>query len=272
MPSFGVIMHTGPVSEFQGAGHARYSGPYGLGGGALSAFWTPATGSVILGRRGGMALYGRDQARYDKAEEWRLWPTHAVSGTVLDGQFFTSARIQRPDAVYDVAKDRADVQVSGMIPAAPLEGGKALAGKVSYRRKFHVDAKAMRVETTVTGDGTDKVAELYEVIPVFLRDLKAQREISATTIEFRSGDKWAPATKKYKEKVTAVRLKRFSGAVRITFDRPRRVKLSDADWVDKYLSRASCRNILIDLLESGDRPAALRDAKKVAYRIEPAAR
>jgi len=272
MPSFGVIVHTGPVSEFQGAGHAKYSGPYGLGGGALSAFWTPTTGSVILGRRGGMTLHGRSQTRYDQVAQWRLWPTHAVSGATLDGKFFTSARIQRPDAVYDVAKDRADVQVSGMIPAAPLEGGKALAGKVSYRRTFHVDAKAMRVETTVAGDGADKVAELYEVIPVFLRDLKAQRKTSPTTIEFRSGDKWIPATRKYEEKVTAVRLKRFSGAVRITFDRPRRAKLSDADWVDKYLSRAACRNILIDLLESGDRPAVLKDAKKVAYRIEPVAR
>ena len=76
--------------------------------------------------------------------------------------------------------------------------------------------------------------------------------------------KWAPATDTYTEKVTAARLTRFSGAVVITFDRPRRVKLAPADWVDTYMSRATCRNILIDLLDGAE--------KTISYEINAVAK
>ena len=39
---FGVVIHTGPVSEFPGKVLEYPDAPYGLGGGTLSAFWTPA--------------------------------------------------------------------------------------------------------------------------------------------------------------------------------------------------------------------------------------
>ncbi len=265
--AYAAILHTGPVGlQDSNDGMVQFKGPMGFGGGQLSSFWTPATGSVLLGRRIGMS-YGKN---YDTLEMWRRWPIHAVSGATRNAKVFTSARIPKPDVVTDFKGNAGTITVSGVIPDKLIGQGKALDGRIAYTRKFRIEPGKLRVETTVNADGKDRIEELYETLPVFLRDTRKTPKASPTVIEFRSGDKWISATKKFEEKVTAVRLKRFSGAVRITFDRPRRVKLSDANWEDKYLTRATCRNILIDLLEVGDRPVALKNAKKVAYCIEPA--
>ena len=265
-PTCGVVIHTGPVSEFQGEGFAEYNGPYGLGGGCLSAFWTPATGSVLLGRRGGMRINGPTAVTFDKLEEWRTWPIHAVSGATAAGKFFSSARIQHPEVSYDVKKDKANVHVSGAIPAVTVGHDKVLEGKIDYTRTFRLDDKGLHIETTAKGDGVDKVAELYETLPVFLREAGLQSKATPTTIDLKSGDKWAAATPEYQDKVGAIKLTRFEGTVQITFDHPQRVKLSANDWNDTYLSRASCRNILIDLLPNGD-SAALSKGVSVGYSI-----
>jgi len=132
--------------------------------------------------------------------------------------------------------------------------------------------KGVHVETTLSGDGKDQVAELYETIPVYLRDAQKQAQATPTTIEFQVGGQWVPATAEYQEKVTAVKLSRFAGAVQITFDHPSRIKLSPTDWTDTVFTRGVCRNVMVDLLEGGDKPAVLKEAKTVGYRIEPAAR
>ena len=79
---------------------------------------------------------------------------------------------------------------------------------------------------------------------------------------------WLPATSEYRAKVAAVKLTRFQGEVRIVFDLPQRVKLSPADWTDSFLSRARCRNLMVDLLD-GTAPTVLRGEKMVRYQINP---
>ncbi|MFM8271605.1 MAG: hypothetical protein ACKODX_04640, partial [Gemmata sp.] len=111
-----------------------------------------------------------------------------------------------------------------------------------------------------------------EVLPVYLRDAREQPQAPPTVIEFLIGDRWAPAADTFTANVSAVRLTRFKGTVVVTFERPRRVKLSPAEWADTYLSRGTARNVLIDLLETGDKPAALKESRAVAYRIEPVAK
>ncbi|MCX5658788.1 MAG: hypothetical protein NTW19_03590 [Planctomycetota bacterium] len=266
--AFGVIVHTGPVSEFQGEGHGEFTGPYGLSGGGLSAFWTPETGAVILGRRAGMQFPDRKPPSFDLPEAWRTWPVHAVSGQTAAGKFFTSARNQEPQATFTKDEKGASVKVTGVIPAAPIGAEKSLAGKIEYARAFTVEAKGLKVETAVTGDGADSLAELYEVIPVYIRNAMGQAETVTTAIEFEAGGKWSPATEQYAADVAAVRLTRFKGSVVVRFDRPRRVKLAPTEWVDTFMTRATCRNVLVDLLESGDKPAAVKEARKVGYMIE----
>ena len=268
-PGFAAVLHTGPIGgQSPDDNKAQFKGPMGLGGGQLSAFWTPETGSVILGLRSGMS---HDKS-YDVLEAWRTWPVHAVSGATAEGTFFTSARIQEPDVTVDIQGNKASVKVAGVVPASIVGQEKAVAGKYNYARSFTIDDKGVGVETTVSGDGKEKVAELYETLPVYLRDVEHQAQQVPTAIEFQVGGKWAPATDQYAEKVQAVRLTRFNGAVVVTFDKPRRVKLSPADWADTWFTKANCRNVLIDLLESGDKPVTLTGPKTVAYRIGPAAK
>jgi len=266
---FAAILHVGPVGDPAPAEPmAFFEGPLGFGGGQLSAFWTAEAGSALLARRAGLMMAGTECRRFDKIEDWRNWPIHAVSGVTGDGKFFTSARIARPKVVSDVKADQADVIVSGAIPATipGQEGGPH--GQLSYSRKFHVDDKGVRVETTVTGDGKDTIAELYETLPVYNRDIRAQPKAGPAVVEFQAAGKWVPADATWVEKVKAVRIRRFQGAVVVTFDSPRRVKLSPADWADTFLSKASCRNVLIDLLETGDKPSTVKNAKSVAYLVE----
>lgn len=279
---FAAILHTGPVGQqTPDETLAQFQGPLGLGGGQLAAFWTPATGSVILGRRSGNTW----DKTHDLVDAWRTWPNHAVSGVTAGGRFFTSARNVRPEVVSEVSGNQATVKVVGPVmsykflkdPTAPeaarpsakeMYYDDALPGKIEYARAFKLDEKGVHVETTVSGDGKETAAELYEIIPVFHRDAAIQKEELVTKIEFQAGGNWAPATEAYVEKVSAVRLTRAGGSVLITFDSPRRVKLSPTEWKDTYLSGSICRNVMIDLLETGDKPAAVKEAKKVGYRIE----
>jgi hypothetical protein len=266
-PSYRAIIHSGRVGSREGNERpdvpAQFLDFTGFGGGQLSTFWTPSTGSVILGRRGGASR----QKNFDTPETWRQWPIHAVSGVTSEGKIFTSSRILRPD----VALEGRTVRVSGTIPAAMLEQDKVLAGTIGFARTFSLDTDSVRVETIVQGDEKDTVAELYETIPVFLRETALQANAVPTTIEFLVGDKVQTATGAWTDGVTGVRMTRFEGAVEIQFESPQRVKLSVEDWTDSYMSRASCRNILIDLLANGDQPKALKEAR-VAWRIAARAR
>lgn len=52
------------------------------------------------------------------------------------------------------------------------------------------------------------------------------------------------------------------------FDTPRSVKLSD-QWYDGYQSGATCRNILVDLLENAGQPVPLPTQVVFRYQILP---
>jgi hypothetical protein len=218
---------------------------------------------VILGQRGSIT----NDKSFDSVESWRTWPNHSVSGVTADGVFFTSARIQKPDTSITTKGNTGSVKVAGTIPASITGQAKRISGKYDYSRSFQIDEKGVGVETSVRGDGKEPLAELYEVLPIYLRDTKDQPKATPTVIEFQVGDKWLAATDTSTEKVKAVRLTRFTGAVIVTFDQPRRVKLSATDWADTYLSRGTARNVLIDLLES-DKPTALKHTTTIGYRIK----
>ncbi|MCX5658631.1 MAG: hypothetical protein NTW19_02785 [Planctomycetota bacterium] len=254
-----AILHFGVIAE-----EGDPESGVGLGGGALSAFWTKSAGSVILSRG-----VGAWSPRYAKMfDEWRTIPTHAVAGVTAEGKAFTSARIVRPEHTLKADDKSYTLEVHAPIPPERRGVGTLLAGKLDYSRKFESTPKGLRVTTTIAGDGKDTIAELYEVLPVYHRDAETERTAAPTTIEFKAGDAWVPATTAYTEKVAAIRLTRFGGSVEITFDAPRRAKLAPADWVETYMTHNVNRNILIDLLESDDKPTTVTAAKSVSYRIE----
>lgn len=263
-PAYAAILHTGPVGAQDPAdGLFQFAGPLGFGGGQLSAFWTPAAGAVILGRRAGMSW----DACSDKPEQWRIWPIHAVSGCTADGAVFTSARIVRPDVAAEIGKDGGSVRVSGVITNGALAQTNELRGTIEYARAFTIAPQSVRVETRVKALGQDRMAELYETIPVYLGEGRIQRTNANVSVQFQSGGAWAPADSNFVDRVTAVRITRCAGAVRITFDQPCRAQLAP-EWRDTYLTQAACRNIQVDLLGRSDKPAPLEGAA-VSYTIAP---
>jgi len=265
-PTYAAILHTGPVGEQDPRdGLVQMPGPLGFGGGQLSAFWTPETGSVILGRRAGMS----SDRSHDDPEQWRQWPINAVSGMTADGTLLTTARIIAPTVATELDETKAvgTVRVAGVIPAFLPDPVRLPAGELTYARHFTIEPGAVRVETTLASDGKDRLNELIETLPVYLRDAKSKAV--PTAVEFQAGGTWEPAGSEWRNGVTAVRLTRFEGTVEITFEEPQRIRLSDADWTDSYITRASCRNILIDLLDQ-KKPLPAAVTRTVAYRIAPA--
>ena len=260
-PSHALIVHTGPITN-----PADPDAGFGLGGGALSAFWTKAAGSVILGRG-----IGAWSPQYKTMfEEWRSLPTHAVSGVTAAGKVFTSAHIARPETTFDVTNTAFSIVAHGLIPST-RQNEVLFTGTLDYTRRFDSTATGVRITTTLKADSKDAVAELYEVVPVFLRDRDEQRSVTPTAIEFLVGGEWLPATETLTSKVTAARLHRCDGAVDVIFDRPSRVKLAPV-WNCTYMCYPSCRNLLIDLLENTGTPAAIQALREVSYRIEAVAK
>lgn len=260
-PAYAAIVHSGPVgSQSPDDGKHQFGGPLGLGGGQLSAFWTPRTGSVLLGLRSGMTY---DKPLDDPAA-WRTWPQHAVAGVTAAGAFFTSGGIRVPEATTKVEGDKATVTTKGTIPATLVGVEKPLAARIDVARTFAVDPAGVKVETTVSGDGAEPVAELYEVLPVFLHEADKQAKQKPTTIEFEAGGAWKPATPEFADGVTAVRLARFDGAAEIRFTSPRRVKLAPEAWQDQFLTRNRSHNVLVDLLGTA---GPVKEPRTVAYTI-----
>lgn len=269
MPGFAAIIHTGAVgADTPDSGVFHYVGAYGFGGGQLSAFWTPAAGSIILGRRAGMNF----DKTMDLLEDWKLWPLHAVTGCKGDGKVFTSARIARPKTEREIKGDTARVSVAGRIPPEMLKQGKALECALPYQREFVVTPEGVSVTTVVRAYGQDTIAELYETLPFFFCDAKRRREEIAVNIEFKIGKEWTPATAEFKDGVTAARATRLDGAVEIVFDRPRRVALSPKEWKTNYITATVCRNLMVDLLENEGKPLALNGEKRVSWSIKPVAK
>lgn len=255
-PNFGAVIYTGPVGNM----HDRLRRPLGFGGGALSAFWTPATGSVILGRRRGI-----QGPNWDRLEEWPTWPTHAVSALTDEGKLTTSARIQTPVVKSKMESDTADVTVSGAMPTTNIDQGQVLKGKVDYERRFELSDAGLKVRTTLRSDRTDRFRSVHEILPVFLYNAAKAPKPDLVRILYRDGESWKPVPADKPVKTVKLRVIRYTGAIDIELDRARAVKLSANDWTDGYMSSATCRNVLIDLLEADK--ASPFETLEISYRL-----
>ncbi len=275
-----AIVHTGPVGrQNPEEQNFQFHAPLGFGGGQLAAFSTPKAGAVLLGRRAGQNW----NKPFDLVAEWRTWPIHAVSGEKVDGTVFTSARIADPKVTTDLNDKGGTVTVSGPLTALKTvkdpsaeDPAKArdllyddtLTGEIGYARTFTFNPDGVTVATTLTGDGKDTIAELYETLPVFHRRDHLQ-ELPVATVTFLVGKDWIDATDQSQKDVGALRIRRFDGTVEIEFDKPQTVKLSPAEWRDTHMTRALGRTVLIDRLDTGGKPGSVDGKQTLTYTITP---
>ncbi len=245
---YGVAIHTGPVGGLD----KRWTRPYGHGGGELSAFWTPKSGSVMLARRRGIQGH-----TFDSLDEWRIWPIHAVTGLTGADELISSGRIKQPETHYNIEKEKAHVHVTGVMPRLPKDAKQFVDSKTGYERAFDISSAGLTVTTTVTFSADEPIKELYETIPLFLRENDAQK---AGVIEFQVDGKWVEATPAA-VKITGARIKRFEGAVVVAFPQAVTGRLSPAVWKDGYQTQAECRTLLVDI------PVAVSGKATVKYTI-----
>jgi hypothetical protein len=267
-PNYTAIVYTGPI------GWHSYMN---FAGGGLSAFWTRASGAVVLGRIGSPVDPKKTKQSW---EDWRLWPTHAVSGQTASGGAFSSARLRREMSTvdYQVGRQTATVRISGPIGKQHDESRAAqdgcIVGTVRYSRSLGLGPDGVVVETRIDSDGKDSVTELCEVIPLFLRDEKLQvptPEQPALGVPHRvlfqvDGKLMAPP-EDFVDGVTAVVVDRFLGGMAIRFDQPKRVRLGNT-WIDSYQTSVCVRNLLIDLLEGQSGPVDLPSVS-IRYFLQP---
>lgn len=269
-PRYAAIVYTGPLG---------WHGYMNFGGGALSAFWTPAAGAAILGRTGNPVPAPDNPQTW---QSWRSWPTHAVSGQTPSGDAFSSARIRRRVAKvdYDLRDDGILITVSGPIgrdhdKSFAAQNG-CLAGTVNYSRRIGMGERGVAVETAIEGDGTDLVTALCEVIPLTLFDARTQATRAADgavrvphhRVFFRTEAGVVPASEMFTAGVSAIVIERFDGRSQIQFRAPQRVMLGPP-WEDPYQTRMTVRNLLIDLLGSDGPSAKPLAHASVAYLITP---
>lgn len=263
------MIYTGPI------GRTRYMN---FAGGTLSAFWTPAGGSLLLGRTGQPVHPERSRQTW---ADWRLWPTHALSGATVGGEAFSTARVRRrvSTITYEVDDKMAVVTVSGPMGKAH-DGSRAaqngcLTGEVRYQRRFTLDAKGVAIETRLESDGSDTVTDLCEILPLLFKEKRLQAPPHRAAdlgevhhrVRFETGGARIEATETFTDGVTAVHVERFGGSAVIRFATPQRVRLGE-EWTDTYQTRMATRNLLIDLLDGKTEPVPLPNAL-LHYRIEP---
>ena len=259
---YGVVIHTGPVS---GDNPSRKR-PYGFGGGAISAFWTPDCGSALLGRRRGI-----QGGTYDTYDGWRTWPTHAATGVTKSGGVFSSARIADPRPEFKLSDASATVSVGGAIPKSNAAHGDVLTADITYSRRFDVYEGGVTVTTELAAaPPADEVAELYETFPVFLGDKGQQRLLPVRGIVFRRDGRWERATADSVDGVDAVRVDRFDGSVIVEFTEAQRVRLSPEIWTDGYQSSVACRNVMVELFDASRAGKAFTKAR-LTYTVRPLA-
>jgi|GEM_PF-3068736 len=249
-PSYYVISYTG---------HLGWHQYINWGGGGLSAYWTPEAGSLLLGRSAGLENNDWD--------DWRIWPVHAVSGEVSPGDAFSTARLNRKvlRVVYDRESANPKVTVSANLNSEfqPMmrKGFKGrLRGENRYEREIETLPDEVRVTLRLQSDGQTAISELFESLPVYLGNLwllPGRRDVlEPTRIEIETAEGWREPTPEYTDGVRRIRLTRFKGSAEITFERPRRVRLSPKEWNDNKRGNSTrVRSLQIDLLEAKQTPA-----------------
>ncbi len=251
---YSVVVHTGRLSW--------WGAPAGMGGGALSAFWTEDAGSAILGRVRQRPLssdVGRDAWNEPDGRTWRIWATHTVSGENNGGGFSFARNRGHPSPEYVLYDSNGNPTLSNDEAASAFVITSTLMGPSDSRtmesgnlqsnayldRSFDVSPEGITITTMLTSDGTDQVNELWEMIPAHHGVGSSNVENANTKIYFESGGQFSEATTALAEGVTRIRIERFGSDVYIIFSEPRNVKLSPHLNDHSY---GTSRNIMVDLL------------------------
>jgi hypothetical protein len=256
--------------------HIPRQWPYdSFAGGSLQTFWTEKAGILILSK------HDKAGDQPGSSEDTRVfslidrWGAHHVWGIDSEGYAFTSA------AWNDVGAGVVNTShVNDATPYVEYRTGFADARgwpegvedpdglgidttRALLVTRFTAVPTGIRVDRTITSDGSLQIGQFWDTIPIFLRDCGPpftnsgddglECHLADTAIEYWTGNTYAALTD---EGVTTarVRLTRQFGAgpqyAYIVFEEARRVRLASEAWQGSYMSDNRLRNVHIDLLGS----------------------
>ena len=260
-------------------------------GGSLQTFWTEDTGIVILSKHdksGDQPSRGEDTRVFSIIEDWGA---HHVWGYDNEGMAFTSAAWN--DVGRGVVTISTDTGAERFVEyrtgfadqrgwpegVEDPDGSGIDTTKALLVSRFSTLQNGIKVQRTVTSDQSITITDLWDTIPVFLRDCAPpfgnegddglECGLSETEISFWNGSGYTPMSTNISN-TTRIRLTRDFGSgpkhVYVAFEESQRVKLSDQTWHGSYMSDNSLRNIFIDL-KNGDGTVSMPATASVTYTI-----
>lgn len=214
----------------------------GFVGGSLSGFWTRQGGTMILGK-----LRGYQGADADDWDNFREWGTHHIWGVAGNDKPFSSARNGTMEKDYFVdGNTRASVSVVGKFQGKAGPDFAVTPG-LTYQRTFDVDRTGVTVKSMVYSDGVDTIKELYDTIPVYLRD--SIDDVDDAVIKYLVDETWATLTTT-PTVVRKISITRNGYTTIITFKKKQTVSLVANVWTTSYQTKARLQGIDIHMVTS----------------------
>ncbi len=257
---YAAVIHAGGLSWWRGLS--------GLSGGALSAFWTPEAGSLLLGRVVNRPFADRNDPRRDSWEHVERWQTHAVSGRTAEGKAFSTARIRDPHAEFipDAAGPGCTVVITGVIGADHDDGRGcepgAVGGSVRHTQRLILGPDGIRAEHELEWATSEALASAWISLPLFEGHPGAPpRAADRVQAECWLEEEWRSLTAEWSGSARRVRLQRHGGGALITLDADHRMRLGPMGPFG--------RPLLIEIGGAGHGPRLTGESLRAAFRIAP---
>ncbi len=186
----------------------------GFGGGGISSFWTPAAGTLLIGRHSACEGYERGQFATRFAPGWQDWTNNHIVGRTLDEKVLTSARVAQPALEHETHGEVETFTLSGTMPNSLPKQGAICTADVSYARRFDLLPSHVEVALDVSTNQAIEFKALYETLPMLL---------AADTRVVLIDTKGAAITSEGVERVEGVKelqILRQGGGVRVIFKDP----------------------------------------------------
>jgi len=298
-PGYAAVFYAGPaVASDSGAtnhaGMLKGEGGHlmGFAGGGLSAFWTPETSTLLLGRMTAYETYDRKVRTFDWGSYilsgWRDWLNNHVVGETAEGKVLTSARTPHPES--KLSDDGNRLEITGVMPKKLRKQGEVTNVEVAYSRKYEFRDDRIGCELTIRTDQPLEMKSLYEALPVLTsqKNNRGAKEYTGETtwrflnaagqpVEpkpvpppygdsiFEGGKSLNPITEKEEtsarvEGVKTVEFHRYDGVARLVFEKPAALSLTSVEVASTQMTSARGRALLIELPTriEPNRPVTLR--------------
>lgn len=257
-PAYAAIFYTGPATasdkgatNYEGVLHGEGGYLMGMGGGGLSAFWTPQGGSLLLGRMTSKEGYERKKNVGENnalnVPGWQDWLHNEIIGETAEGKILYSARVCHPRSrlLPEKGPQKERLEIRGEMPRALPRQGAITDARVSYRRTYTFDDERIACEVVVESDKALPLRSLYEALPLVLTTGRKLENGPATLSCEDAAGRPLEATGPQIEGVCAVVLKRYQGGMRIAFPTPVTLCLDSEPTVSKQFTFVQGRSLLV---------------------------